>query len=137
MLLLQIEEKNKHKQLIVCLIFLGKILQIVIDNNYCIKMWQLWDFRPTSFKFCIDIELLIFEFFRKRVTKLSEKIIIWKENEPQGGGNKGGTINGNGDVFIVKEMKERDNNGMKTFAMAEMDECECWLPKWWITASGS
>jgi len=38
MALLQIEEKNEHKRVIVCLICLGKISRIDIGNNYYIKM---------------------------------------------------------------------------------------------------
>jgi len=40
MTLLQIEENNAHKRVIVCLTFLGKIPRIATGNNCCIKMWQ-------------------------------------------------------------------------------------------------
>jgi len=59
--LLQIEEKNESKRVIVSWTFLGKILWIATGNNYCIKTWQSWDFKPTSFKYCIDTKLVIFE----------------------------------------------------------------------------
>jgi len=49
MTLLQIEEKNEHKRVIVCRTFFGKIPRITTNNNFCIKTWQSWDFRPTSF----------------------------------------------------------------------------------------
>jgi len=61
MTLLQFEKKNAYKRVIVCLTFLGKIPRIATGNNYCIKMWQSWDFRPTSFKSCMDTKLWIFE----------------------------------------------------------------------------
>jgi len=57
MTLPQIEEKNVHKRVIVYLIVLGKILRIATGNNCCIKMWQSWDFRPISFKSCMDTKL--------------------------------------------------------------------------------
>jgi len=38
MTLLQIEEKNAHKRVIVCLTFFGKIAQIATCNNCYIKM---------------------------------------------------------------------------------------------------
>jgi len=40
MTLLQIEEKNAHKRVIVCLTFFGKIPRIATSNNCYIKMWQ-------------------------------------------------------------------------------------------------
>jgi len=61
MTLLQIEEKNAHKRVIVCLTFFGKIAQIATCNNCYIKMWQSWEFRPTNFKSCMDTKLWIFE----------------------------------------------------------------------------
>ena len=61
MTLLQIEEKNAHKRVIVCLTFFGKIPRIATGNNCCIQMWQSWDFRLTSFKSCMDTKLWIFK----------------------------------------------------------------------------
>ena len=61
MTLQQMEEKNEHKRVMVCLTFFGKIPRIATSNNYCIKMWQFWDLNLISFKSCIDIRLFTFE----------------------------------------------------------------------------
>ena len=55
MTLQQMEEKNEHKRVKVCLTFFGKIPWIATNSNCCIKMLQSCYFNPINFKSCIAL----------------------------------------------------------------------------------
>ena len=43
------------------LTLLGKMSRMAMANNFCIKMWQSWDFNPTNLRSFNCIRLLIFK----------------------------------------------------------------------------
>ena len=58
---LQIALKNRQRRVMTCLTLFGRIPRIATGRRSCIRTWQLWDFKPISFKSFIETGLLIFE----------------------------------------------------------------------------
>ena len=58
---LQIALMNRQRRVMTYLTFFSRILQITTKRRSCIRTWQSWDFKPISFKFFIEMRLLIFE----------------------------------------------------------------------------
>ena len=61
MTLLHMTLKKKHRRVMACLTFLGKMCRIATANSCCIKIRQSWDFKPTNFRSFNRTRLLIFE----------------------------------------------------------------------------
>ena len=62
--LLHMALKKKHRWVMACVTFLGKMSCITKANSCCIKTWQSWDFKPTNLRSFNCTRLLIFEEYR-------------------------------------------------------------------------